>query len=306
MVKNNPDLSINLAGLKLKNPTILASGLLGLNQKIMERVISGGAGAVTSKSITLDPKKGHNNPIMVKVEKGFLNAVGYANPGLKAFKKEFKNWQAKNHLIVSIVAPDANAFAYLAEEVEELPNQALEVVLSCPHSPGLGLLAGHGTPEATFSITKAVRQKTKKSLSIKMSPSTNAIGEIARAAETAGADIINMGNTLGPGMVIDINRRQPVLDFKFGGMSGPAIKPITLRCVYDIYKSVKIPIIATGGIITGTDAVEMFMAGATAIGMGTGIYYRGINIFKKVCQEIKIIMKEQGFKTIKEMIGLVH
>lgn len=300
------NLGINLAGLKLRNPTILASGILGLHKNMLEKVVAGGAGAVTSKSITLGPKKGHNNPIMVQVEKGFLNAVGYANPGYKATLSEFKTWPLESPLILSIVAPDTQSFSHLTSLVDSLPNQALEIVLSCPHTPGLGLLAGHGTPEATFAITQAVRTKTKKILSVKISPSTNGVGEIAKAAEAAGADIINMGNTLGPGMVIDINRHQPVLDFKVGGMSGPVIKPITLRCVYDIYQAVKIPIIATGGITTGTDAIEMFMAGASAVGMGSGIYYRGINIFQKVCQEIKAIMHQQGFKNIKEMKGLAH
>lgn len=299
-------LAIDLAGLKLKNPTILASGILGLQKSMLEQVVKSGAGAVTLKSITLEPKKGHNNPIMVQVEKGFLNAVGYANPGYKATLLKFKTWESPVPLILSIVAPDTQSFAQLAQLVEVLPNQILEIVLSCPHTPGLGLLAGHGTPEATFAITQTVRKKTKKILSVKISPSTNGVGEIAKAAEAAGADIINMGNTLGPGMVIDIQRHKPVLDFKVGGMSGPAIRPITLRCVYDIYKAVKIPIIATGGITTGIDAVEMFMAGASAVGIGTGIYYRGINIFTKVCKEIKDVMKKQGFKTIRQMKGLAH
>jgi dihydroorotate dehydrogenase (NAD+) catalytic subunit len=300
------NLAVNLAGLKLANPTILASGILGLHKQMLQVVINSGAGAVTSKSITLEPKKGHNNPIVVQIEKGFLNAVGYANPGFKATYQEFETWEAKTPLIFSIVAPDTQSFSHLAQLVETLPNEALEVVLSCPHTPGLGLMAGHGTTEATFAITQAVRAKTKKILSVKISPSLNNVGEIAKAAEAAGADIINMGNTLGPGMVIDIKRHQPVLDFKVGGMSGPAIRPVSLRCVYDIYQAIKIPIIGTGGITTGADAVAMFMAGAQAVGIGTGIYYRGIKIFKKICQEIKSIMEEQGFKKVSQMIGLAH
>lgn len=299
-------LSTKIAGIKLSNPTILASGILGLKKNLLQKVINGGAGAITLKSITIKPKKGHNNPILVQTEAGFLNAVGYANPGFKSTAKEFETWESKTPLVLSIVAPDAQAFGNLTKLVELLPNQILEIVLSCPHTPGLGLLAGQGSPEATFTITKAVRAQTKKPLSVKISPSTNNLGDVAKAVELAGGDIINMGNTLGPGMVIDIPNRQPVLDFKVGGLSGPAIRPITLRCVYDVFQAVKIPIIATGGITKGEDAVAAFMAGASAVGIGTGVYYRGVNIFKKVCREIKQIMKEQGFANIKQMIGVAH
>jgi len=301
------DLSTNLGALKLKNPTILASGVLGLDVATLKRVIKGGAGAVTIKSLTSEPRKGHNNPIFIEAAEGIcMNAVGYANKGIDHGVEEFQKWEGEAPLIGSIVAQSPEEFARLAEKIQKIPLQALEIVLSCPHTPGYGLLAGQGSPEATAEITKIVRKETKLPLSVKLSPSIEAIGEVAKAAEFAGADIINMGNTVGPGMRIDINRAVPMLAFKIGGMSGPAIKPITIRSVYDLYKAVKIPIIATGGIMTGEDVIEAIMAGATATGIGTGIYYRGITVFKKVCREIEEWLKKNKVNTLTSLKGIAH
>jgi dihydroorotate dehydrogenase (NAD+) catalytic subunit len=209
-------------------------------------------------------------------------------------------------MIGSIVGGTPEEFAELAIKIQELPIAALEIALSCPHTPGYGLLAGQGTPEATLAITKAVRNVTKIPLWVKLSPSVPGIGDIAKAAEAAGADAINMGNTAGPGMKIDIERAAPLLHFKFGGMSGPAIKPLTIRSVWDLYQAVKIPIIATGGLMTGEDAIEAFMAGATAIGIGSGVYYRGINVFQKVSDEIREWLIQHKYKSIMEIKGAVH
>ncbi len=300
------DLSVSLGNLKLSNPTILASGLLGLDCAMMKRVVKGGAGAVTLKSLTKNPRKGHNNPILVEFDGGFMNAVGYANKGIDAGVVEFKKWDGSAPLIGSVVGADPDEFAYLAEKIQEAPIAALEIVLSCPHTPGFGLLAGQGTPEATSAITKAVRRKTKLPLSVKLSPSVPAVGEVAKAAEAAGADIINMGNTVGPGMKIDIEREKPILAFEYGGMSGPAIKPIMVRSVWDIYKAVGIPIIATGGITTGEDAIEAIMAGATAVSIGTAIHYRGINVFKKVVDEMEKWMKNHKYTKLAQFRGIIH
>lgn len=306
MNKNKVDLSISISSLKLLNPTILASGILGLNVGTLKKAVSGGAGAVTVKSLTLTPRKGHNNPILVEVEGGFLNAVGYANKGIDCGVAEFKKWDGKVPLIGSIVGGNPEEFAKLAEKIIETPIGALEVVLSCPHTPGFGLMTGQGTPEATVAITKAVRKKTKLPIIVKISASIPAIGDVAKAAESEGADAMNMTNTVGPCMKIDLERAQPILAFKVGGMSGPAIKPLMIRCVYDLYEAVKIPVIATGGITTGEDVIEAFMAGASAVEIGTGIYYRGVNIFKKVCCEVEEWMGEHKYKNIAELRGLAH
>ncbi len=301
-------LYVELAGLKLKNPTILASGILGISKKMLLSVAKAGAGAVTTKSITIKPREGHKNPILIQTtEETFLNAVGYSNPGLKESKKEFKDLgNFPVPVIGSLVGSDAEEFAYLAENVKGIGFKAIEIVLSCPHTPGFGLLAGQGTPEATEEITSAVRRKTKLPLFVKVSPNIMCLGDIVNAAERAGANGITAINTVGPGMAIDIETTKPILDFKFGGISGPAIRPIAIRCVYDIYESVKIPIIGLGGIITGKDAIEMMMAGATAVGIGTGIYYRELGIFKKVCDEISEFMKSHDYSKLKDIVGIAH
>lgn len=304
---NNVDLSVTIKTLYLSNPTILASGFLGLDCASLVRMAKGGTGAVTMKSLTSEPRKGHNNPILIEVvEGGFLNAVGYANKGIAAGVEEFKKWDKRVPLIGSIVATTASEFAVLTEQIQEAHVEALEIVLSCPHTPGYGLMAGQGTPTATAAITKAVRKKTKLPLFVKLSPSVPAICEIAKAAEGAGADAVNMGNTLGPGMKIDIERGEPILHFKIGGMSGPAIKPIIIRSVFDLYQAIKIPIIATGGITTGADVIEAFMAGASAVEIGTGIYYRGISIFKKICREVIDWMRVHKYQKISQLKGIAH
>ena len=300
------DLSVTIGSLHLANPTILASGLLGLDCATMYRVIRGGAAAVTMKSLTTLPRQGHNNPILVEFNGGFMNAVGYANRGIDAGVAEFKKWDNRAPLIGSIVAADAKEFARLAEKIQETPLSALEIVLSCPHTPGFGLLAGQGTPEATAQITQIVRKRTKLPLFVKLSPSIQAISDVAKAAEAEGADVINMGNTAGPGMKINIERARPILAFGVGGMSGPAILPLTIRCIWDLYKAVKIPIIATGGIMTGEDAIQAMMAGAVAVEIGTGIQYRGISVFSKVNKEISEWMIAHGYKRLQDLKGKVH
>ncbi|MEM0359987.1 MAG: dihydroorotate dehydrogenase [Candidatus Diapherotrites archaeon] len=300
-------LETSFCGLKLKNPLILASGILGVNKNNLLRAQKGGAGALTIKSISLEPREGHKNPITAVFECGMLNAVGYSNPGLKEAIKEFSDLSGfKVPVIGSITAGNAEEFAILAREFEKLSFSALELPLSCPHTPGFGLLAGQGTPEATKAITEAVRKQTKKPLIVKISPSIPNIAEIAIAAEKAGANAINCGNTLGPGMIIDINSAKPVLHFKVGGVSGPAIRPIVVRCVFDLYKAVKIPIIGLGGVMNGRDAIEMLQAGASAVGIGTAVHYSGPQVFSKISKEMYSWMKLHNYNSLQELVGIAH
>ena len=301
------DLTTKIASLTLRNPTILASGITGVSCDSLKRTSEGGAGAVTSKSVTMEARKGHNNPIMVAFEGGFLNAVGYSNPGIDHALQEFSSYDGEAPFIFSIVAKDAEEFGEIARKADSLQAcAAIEIVLSCPHTPGYGTMAGQGTPQATQDITRAVRQQTKKPLSVKLSPSIQALGDIAKAAESAGANAINMGNTAGPGMVIDIERGQPVLAFKVGGISGPALKPLAVRCVYDVFESVKIPVIGTGGISNGKDALEMMMAGATAVGVGTAVHYRGPQALGEIAREIDAWLDAHGHASPGEIIGIAH
>ncbi len=303
------DISVSLGKLKLENPTVLASGILGTSKKLLERIADKGAGAVTIKSLTLEPRMGHNSPVIIEINSGLINAVGYKNSGIELGIKEFSGWTKKIPLIMSIAAKDKNEFSVLAKKISDcagLKFSALEIALSCLHTPGFGTLAGQSKPEATLEITKAVKEEIFVPLIVKLSPSSPELGETAKAAEKGGADIINMGNTAGPGMVIDIERKRPILHFKFGGMSGPAIRPIAVRCVYDVYESVDIPIIGTGGVTTGKDAIEMLMAGASAVGVGTAVHYDSLGVFNRINSEISAWLSEHDYKNIKEIIGVVH
>ncbi len=305
-------LSTTFLGTKLKNPLILASGVLGVTRSSLEDVCTHGAGAVITKSLSLEPRTGHNTPIMVQTEHGFLNAVGYTNPGIEEGIKEFSGWNKKEGLILSIVGKDAGEFAQLAKKVNSavssgtLSIAAIEAVLSCPHTPGYGTMAGQGTPAATREITEKIVKETDIPLIIKLSPSSEGVGGLAKAAEESGAQAIDMGNTLGPGMVIDTERGKPVLSFKFGGLSGPAMKPIAIRCVYDVYQSVDIPILGCGGVTTGTDAIEMIMAGASVLGVGTACYYRGKGAFKEIAKEMEQWLKTHSYASFEDLIGMAH
>ena len=300
-------LSLNFCNKKLTNPVVLASGILGVTKSSLTRVAKNGAGAVTIKSISSDERKGHNNPVIITYEAGMMNAVGYSNPGVVEAKKEFSELEdVKAPVIASIIGNTSEEFAKVAKDFLSDEFFAVELPLSCPHTPGFGVLAGQSTPEATFEITKSVKEKTSLPVIVKLSPISQNIVEIAKAAEKAGADAINMGNTHGPGMVINIETRQPVLDFKVGGISGPAIKPIAVRCVYDLYKALNIPIIGTGGISNARDAIEMMMAGATLVGVGSAVYYEGEDVFEKINSGIKEFLQKEGYTSITEIIGAAH
>ncbi len=302
------DISTEIAGLKLGNPTILASGILGVTKKALEQAVKNGIGAATTKSVTVEPRKGHETPVIVETPSGFLNAVGISNPGIDEAIKEFSGWESNVPLIFNLAGKNADELSLMAKKITEsnIHVDALELALSCPHTPGFGTLAGQSTPDATKEIIKAVKENSRVPIIAKLSPSVSALGEIAKAAESAGASAINMGNTAGPGMVIDIERKSKLPSFGFGGLSGPAMKPIAVRCVYDVYEAVKIPIIGTGGITYGKDAIEMFMAGASTVGIGSATYYRGPKVFKKISKEIEEWMENHNYSSIQEFIGVAH
>lgn len=301
------DLSVNLCSIPLANPTILASGILGTTKAFLKRVAENGAGAVTIKSISTEPREGHKNPTVITFEAGMLNAVGYSNPGVDAAAREFSNLQDVNApVIASVIGTQKGDFVRVIEGLSGSQFSAIEIPLSCPHTPGFGLLAGQGTPEATFAITSEVRKVTRLPIFVKLSPNIPEICTIAKAAEDAGANAITAVNSMGPGMIINIEAQRPVLSFKVGGVTGDALRPIAVRCVYDLYKAVKIPIVGVGGISTGRHAIEMMMAGASAVGIGTGVYYRGIDVFKKICGEMTQWMEENGLDNMNKIVGVAH
>ncbi len=301
------DISVDLCGVRLENPTVLASGVLGMSRDLLARVAEGGAGAATIKSVSVEPRAGHHNPTVIAYEAGMLNAVGYSNPGVDEAAREFAGIDALPiPVFASAIGQDAGEFAAAAAALMPCGFAALEVPLSCPHTPGFGVLAGHGTPEATEQITRAVRAVTDRPLFVKISPNVPGLGEIVLAALEGGADGISAVNTMGPGMMINVEARRPVLDFKVGGVSGPALRPVAVRCVYDVYRAVKIPIIGTGGVSSGRHAIEMMMAGASAVGVGSAVYSEGIGVFEQICGEMNRWMEENGVERPEELVGAAH
>ena len=298
-------LETNLCGVRLKNPTILASGILGVTKESIDRIGKAGAGAVTLKSLCHEERVGFANPTMFAYNGTFLNAVGLPGQGIDSAIKDFKRLDNLSVPVIgSIYGYRIEQFGEVAKKMALLKPAIIEVDVSCPHMD-------YGKPyyadtELTAKITKIVKKNAGKiPVSIKLSPNVYDIKEIANAAEKAGADALTAINAAS-GMVIDINARKPILANKIGGVTGPALKPIAVRCVYEIYETVKIPIIGTGGVTYGKDAIEMIMAGATAVGIGSGIYYRGIGIFKKVCDEMTIWMKKNKVKSLNEIRGAAH
>lgn len=301
------DVSTKILGVKLRNPTILASGIVGISGAACCYAAKNGAGAIVPKSIGPREREGHNNPILVEFKGGFLNAVGLPNAGIdnSLGEIEFAMKNAGVPVIPSVFGGTKEEFAMVAEKMSTLKPKMIEVNLSCPNTTNDFGTPFALVPEDAAKVIRMVKGRTKVPIIAKLAPNVPDIKRVAKAVEEAGADAISAINTM-PGMAIDVKTAKPVLHNRQGGVSGHAIKPIAVNCVYDIYETVKIPIIGIGGVTTGEDAVEMIMAGAVAVQIGTAIYYRGIDVFRKVSNEIKQFMEENGYGTIKEMVGLAH
>ncbi len=301
-------LQTNFAGIRLSNPTVLASGILGTTAELMLRVVKeGGAGAVTTKSIGPCEKDGYANPTVIEWEHGLINAVGLPSPGYKNLGEELSALAKCNiPVIASVYANSVEEYAAIAEFVAQHKPAMIELNMSCPHSKGQGQPFGVDCAVAGEVVSAVKKVSAGIPIMPKLTPQALDIAAIASACEKAGADAICAINTLGPGMLIDTQARKPLLANKFGGISGPAIKPIALRCVYQIYEAVKIPVLGMGGINSGLDAIEFIEAGATAVGIGSGVYYHGIGVFKKVCREMEEWMKKNGVKSLDEIRGATH
>jgi dihydroorotate dehydrogenase (NAD+) catalytic subunit len=288
---------------------VLASGYLGTTGASLANVVEKGAGGVTSKTLFLEERKGHPNPTVLTFPGGLINAVGLSGEGIREAKHEFEAYRKKcpgNPILASIGGKSIKELVECAEIMDTYPVDMIELNFSCPNVEDEMGQPFASDPQMTAEGTRAVRKVTKKPISVKLSPNTPIIGLIAQRAEAEGADAITAVNTMGPGMLIDIHMRRPVLANKVGGVSGQALKPIALRCVYDIYRHVKIPIIGTGGIVTGSDAIEMLMAGATLLGIGSAIAYYDLKAFEMILDKIQRFMKEEGFEDVSELVGLAH
>lgn len=302
------NLSVKFLGVKFENPTVLASGVLGVTASSLKNVVRNGAGGVTTKSIWLEPHIGHKNPTMFGNEHYFLNAVGLSDAGIAKARETFSEYGKDKSapIIASIVAMSKKDFAKLAEEITKLKPDIVEVNISCPNVEDEFGRPFATVPSLAADITKTVKKHTKIPVIVKLSPNVPNISEIAKACADSGADGFCAINTVGPGMQIDLNLRRPILTNKVGGVSGPAIKPVAIRCVYDIYKATKLPIIGTGGIIHGEDALEIMMAGATLVGIGTAVYYRDVSVFGKIRDEMNEWCDKHGVKDIRELTGSAH
>lgn len=301
--------SIDFLRLRFPNPLVLCSGYLGVTASTWDNLAKKGAGGITTKSIWLKEHEGHPNPVILANEDFIINAVGVPDAGIKKAVEEFQEYLKRKNgvpLIVNIIGGKADDFVAIAEEVSKLRPQLIEVNISCPN-----IEDEHGKPFATSCpdaarVTRMVKQVTDIPIVVKLSPNVEDIGQIAKAVVDAGADGICAVNTYGPGMVIDIDSGEPILANKFGGVSGPGIKPLAVKAVFDIASVVDVPIIGMGGITTGRDAIEMMMAGATLVGIGSALYYRGEDAFKIILDEMVEWCEKNKVKSFHEMVGKTH
>jgi len=300
-------LTTEIAGLKLSNPTMLAAGILGLSEASLLEAIKNGAGAVVTKSVGLKPRSGYVNPAVVQVSCGLLNAIGLPNPGAQDFAEEIK--ELKKHglsvpVIASVFGFSVEEFARAASILTRAGADAVELNLSCPHVKKTGSEIGQ-SPSLVAKVVKKVKGVVDKPVIVKLTPNVTDIVEVAKAGVEAGADAVTAINTV-RAMAIDIETAHPVLANKVGGFSGPAIKPVAVRCVYEIYEEINVPIIGCGGVTTWQDAVEFMLAGAPAVQIGTAIASKGLEVFKSIAKGIDNFLKRKGYRSVKEIVGLSH
>ena len=298
-------LETEFAGLRLRNPTMLASGFLDETGGSMLRAYRAGAGAVVTKSVGPEPRAGNLNPTVVELDVGLLNAVGLSNPGIVEYEHEVRHAREGGAAVIgSVYGKDAEEFAAVASRMASYGVLAVELNLSCPHAKGLGTEVAQD-PDAVEEITRAVKRSVRVPVFSKLSPNVADIASFAEAARRGGADAVTAINTV-KSMAISADLKMPILKNTYGGLSGPAIKPVGLRCVYEIRESVDLPILGVGGIETGRDAIEYLMAGASAVQIGTAIVRRGIDVFSQVCSEMAAWMDENGYAKIADLVGAAH
>ncbi len=293
-------LSVSLAGIKLENPLMLASGILDQNGYTMKRILEKGAGAAVTKSIGKEPRSGYVPPIVSVIEGGLINAVGLSNPGIRNISGEIKIAKESNKPVIgSIFGATPDEFLSLAASMQDFGVDAVELNLSCPHVKGVGTEVG-SDPSLVKEIVKTLKGSLRIPVFSKLSPNVNSVLEIANAAiDSDGLVLINTVK----GMAIDVYARRPVLSNGFGGLSGPAIRPVGIRYVYEVKKELDPLIIGVGGIENGIHAIEYFMAGASAVQIGTALMKYGCQIFSNISREIGEFMKAEGFQELDQMVG---
>lgn len=297
--------SVNLCGVTLKNPVMTASGTFGSGAEYSEFVDLNKLGAVVTKGVANVPWEGNPTPRVSEVYGGMLNAVGLQNPGIELFCKRdipfLKQYDTK--IIVNVCGHSTEEYAAVVERLSDEPVDMLEINISCPNVKEGGIAFGQD-PKAVEAITREMKKYAKQPVIMKLSPNVTDITEMARAAEAGGADALSLINTI-TGMKIDINRRCFVLANKTGGMSGPAVHPVAVRMVYQTAQAVKLPIIGMGGIMNAEDAIEMILAGATAVSVGTA-NFTDPSVTEKIVAGIEAYMEKYQVSDICELVGAVH
>lgn len=297
------DLTTKLAGITLKNPVMTASGTFGYGVEFADFVNLEDIGGIIVKGTTLNPREGNDYPRMVETASGMLNCVGLQNKGVDYFCKNIYPTikDIKTNMIVNVSGSCPEDYAECAARINELENiPAIELNISCPNVRQGGMAFGV-TTDGAASVVKAVRAAYDKTLIVKLSPNVTSITDIALAVQDAGADAVSLINTL-MGMVIDIEKRKPVLSIATGGMSGPAVKPVAVRCVWQVAKAVGIPVVGLGGIMNAHDAIEFLLAGASAIEIGTANFIDPA-VTVKVAQGINEWLDAHGCKSVSEIVG---
>lgn len=300
------DLRTKIGALELKNPVMTASGTFGYGLEFADFVDLSQIGGIIVKGTTLEPRQGNPYPRMAETAQGMLNCVGLQNKGVDYFCEHIYPEVRKIHtaVLVNVSGNSPETYAECARRIaalEDIP--AIELNISCPNVRQGGMAFGV-TSEGAASVVKAVRAVYPKTLIVKLSPNVTSIADIARAVEAEGADAVSLINTL-MGMSIDAEKRRPILSIGTGGLSGPAVKPVALRMVWQVYEAVKIPVVGLGGIMNATDAVEFLLAGASAVEIGTANFIDP-TVTVKVAQGIEEYLSRHGFASVQDIIGVAH
>jgi dihydroorotate dehydrogenase (NAD+) catalytic subunit len=298
-------LSIDFAHLHLPNPTMLASGIMGYSAESFQRIAKSGAGAVVTKSVGTQPRTGYPNPTVVQAESGIINAMGLPNPGIDVFTEEIKYSKIilRIPIIVSVFGYSAEDYAAVAKKAAEAGADAVELNVSCPHVKQTGAEIGQ-SPKLLAEVVQQVKAAMNKPLIVKLSPNVTDITVLAQAAIEAGADALTAVNTL-RAIAIDTDTQMPILANTKGGLSGACIKPVALRAVYDIADQYEVPIIGCGGVTNWRDAVEFFLAGATAVQIGTAVA-NDIEVFQSVTKGVETYLRKKNARSVKDIVGLAH
>jgi len=298
----NIDLSVDIAGIKFSNPVIMASGTYGFGKEYSEYLDLSALGGISVKGLTLTERKGNIPPRIAETPAGILNSVGLQNPGVEAFIQHHLPFLKKfnTRIIANIAGNTIEEYCQMAEILGDTAIDAIELNVSCPNVK-VGCLAFGTSPKGIEEITSTVKKYCKQPLIVKLTPNVSDVKSIAQAAESAGADSISLINTI-LGMAIDIHKRRPILANNFGGLSGPAVKPIALRMVYEVAHAVKIPVIGMGGISSSEDALEFLLAGATAVMVGTANFVNPI-VPIEILSGIEDYLKNYKCDNIYNVIG---